>query len=440
MLRRFGSRRDGAARPRIESTGDEFLLPVNKTLFYLSRLTQVLWLRASLFAVAAVAAALLAQVIGPHVPEPFLGVVSEETVQELLKIIASSMLAVTTFSLATVVAAYDSVTSSASPRAAGLLLDNKSAQNALSSFIAAFIFSVVAMIVLGSGFYGPDARFVLFLETMAVLAFVVVRLLAWIDQLSRLGRVGSAIDQVEQQTRQALERRRAFLGGAPGGHPPPEATAITAPTVGYVQHVDIPRLQKLADRQGFVVHLAVLPGSFLRLSRPVMRIEGASSLDERVKAELLSAVVLGGSRTFQQDPRYGLVVLGEIASRALSPGVNDPGTAIDVIGTAVRVLSLWADDHWERRPDVRYPRVHVPPLSAGDCFQDVFGPISRDGAGMLEVGIALQKGLRDLEEARAEGFAEAARSQAELALLRAERALPLRQDVETLRRAAATED
>lgn len=59
---------------------------------------------------------------------------------------------------------------------------------------------------------------------------------------------------------------------------------------------------------------------------------------------------------------------------------------------------------------------------------------------MLEVGIALQKGLRDLQEARAEGFAEAARSQAELALLRAERALPLRQDVETLRRAAATED
>lgn len=414
---------------------------MDKTLFYLSRLTDVLWLRASLFAAAAVAAALLASLVGPYVPESFIRVVGEDTVQELLKIIASSMLAVTTFSLATVVAAYGSVTSNASPRAAGLLLDNKGAQNALSSFVAAFIFSVVGMIALGSGLYEADARFVLFIETMLVLAFVVVRLLAWIDQLIRLGRVGSAIDHVEQETRRALEHRRSFLGGGPDGDPPRDAKPITAPTVGYVQHVDIPRLQKLAGRHEIIVHLTVLPGSFLRLSRPVMWIEGApDSLDERLKENLLSAVVVGDSRTFKQDPRYGLVVLGEIASRALSPGVNDPGTAIDVIGTAVRVLSIWAEEHWEREPEVRYPRVLVPGLSAADCFQDVFGPVSRDGAGMLEVGIALQKALRDLQEAKAEGFAEAAREQAELAMQRAERALPLPQDVETLRHAATSED
>ncbi len=47
------------------------------------------------------------------------------------------------------------------------------------------------------------------------------------------------------------------------------------------------------------------------------------------------------NRTFEDDPRFGLIVLSEIADKALSPGVNDPGTAIDVIGTLVRLFTLW---------------------------------------------------------------------------------------------------
>ena len=43
-------------------------------------------------------------------------------------------------------------------------------------------------------------------------------------------------------------------------------------------------------------------------------------------AEAIAATfVIGGSRVFDQDPRFGLLVLSEIASRALSPAVNDPG-------------------------------------------------------------------------------------------------------------------
>jgi hypothetical protein len=51
-------------------------------------------------------------------------------------------------------------------------------------------------------------------------------------------------------------------------------------------------------------------------------------------------IIVGDVRSFDQDPRFGAVVLTEIASRALSPGMNDPGTAIDVIGRAVRLLAI----------------------------------------------------------------------------------------------------
>lgn len=404
-------------------------------LFLLRRLSSVLWLRATLFGLAAVAAALLAHEAGGLVPSGLVDAVSDDAAEEILKIIASSMLAVATFSLATLVAAAAAVTSNASPRAAALLLEDRSAQNALSAFIGAFIFSIVGLIAVGTNFYDSASLFVLFIVTLAVLAYVVLRLLGWVDQLSKIGRVGHAIDRVEAVTRHALRRRRAFLGGVADGEVPPQAVPVTGEKVGYVQHVDVARLQAVAEARDLVVHLCVLPGAFLPLSRPIFHVEG--TVGDEARAALVRTVVVGGSRTFEQDPRYGLVVLAEIASRALSPAVNDPGTAIDVVGTAVRLLSVWAEEHWEETPREKHSRVLVAPLSAADVFQDVFRPIARDGAGLVEVGVALQKAFVDLSQASAQGFAEAARRNSASALMRAEAALVLDEDKEELRRLAA---
>ncbi|MBW3559101.1 MAG: DUF2254 domain-containing protein [Proteobacteria bacterium] len=411
---------------------------MGKRLFLLGRLTQVLWLRAALFCLAAVAAVLLAHVLAPFVPTSVPTTVGEDAAEELLKIIASSMLAVATFSLATMVAAVGSVMGNTSPRAAGLLLDDRSAQNALSSFIAAFIFSVVGLVAVGARYFTAEGRFVLFLMTLAVLVLVIMRLLKWIDQLSRLGRVGHVIDRVEQATRQALQKRQPFLGGRRDGEAPPGCIAVLAREVGYVQHIDVAHLDAVAGRERLIVHLALLPGAFVRLSRPLLFVEGAQGkLDAKVEAALVRSVVVGDARTFQQDPRFGLVVLAEIASRALSPAVNDPGTAIDVVGTAVRLLSVWAENHWEEEAVCKHPHVAVPPLSAADFFDDVFRPVARDGAGMVEVGAALQKAFADLSTAKAAGFAEAARHHSQAALNRAEQGLTFEDDKQVLRRLAA---
>src|SRR5690606_22461375 len=127
-----------------------------------------------------------------------------------------------------------------------------------------------------------------------------------------------------------------------------------------------------------------------------------------------------------QDPRFGLSVLAEIASRALSSAMNDSGTAIDVIGRAVRLLGGWRAEH-DDTDDVPCPRVHVPALGVGDLFDDVFAPVARDGAGSLEVQIRLQKALRTLSHRGGEFAIHAARH-ARRALAFAETALPLDED------------
>lgn len=86
-----------------------------------------------------------------------------------------------------------------------------------------------------------------------------------------------------------------------------------------------------------------------------MSVEG--HLSEKVEAELIEAFVVGDQRTFDNDPRFGLVVLAEIADRALSPAVNDPSTAIDVIGTLTRLLCNWRPDN--QQTAVKNDRVAV---------------------------------------------------------------------------------
>ena len=130
-------------------------------------------------------------------------------------------------------------------------------------------------------------------------------------------------------------------------------------------------------------------------------------------------------------------VLSEIASRALSPGINDPGTAIDVIGRAVRVLSVWAEPGDATSVEVDYPRLHVLPIEPDDLFEDIFSGIARDGASMVEIGLRLQKAFRTLARLGDKRYAASAKHHSKLALERAEAALVLDEDKQRLREAAA---
>jgi uncharacterized membrane protein len=130
-------------------------------------------------------------------------------------------------------------------------------------------------------------------------------------------------------------------------------------------------------------------------------------------------------------------VLAEIASRALSPGINDPGTAIDVIGTLVRLFASWAepDEKHDTRAD-EYDRVAIPGLALQDMFDDAFRPIARDGAATIEVVVRLQKAFEALTKTAGATMRDVAMQYARQALLRAEKALVSPLDVDIARKCA----
>lgn len=415
---------------------------ISKWQWILLQLTHTLWIRATLICLLAVAAVFVAMFSEAYISDEFALKIGAGSVETILSILASSMLAVTTFSLTTMVSAYSAATSNVTPRATKLLVEDKTTQNVLATFIGSFLYALVGIIMLSTGMFNNQARVALFVMSIAVVVLIVVTLLRWIEHLTLFGQVGHTTDRVEQAARRAMCERaeNPYLGAHPLLDPandiPANAVPVFVDAIGYVQHVDVEALSACAQEQGGNVYVGTLPGAFIDPSRAAVWVSG---IDEKVAQETVdSAFTIDTDRSFTQDPRFGMSVLAEIASRALSSGMNDAGTAIDVIGRAVRVLETWSGAPVQTEDDVRCPGVHVPAVRVDELFNDIFAPIARDGAAVFEVQIRLQKALATLAALDPGRFAEAARHHSRVALERAEAHLELEEERARVREVART--
>lgn len=414
---------------------------MTKWQWILRQLTGRLWLRASVFCLIGVASALAGLILKHLIPPDLPYQVGADAVSNILNIIAASMLAVTTFSLNVMVSAYSAAASGATPRATKLLLSDNTAQNALSTFVGAFLFSIVGIVTLKIDVYGNGGILVLYIVTILIILFVVLTLLNWIEYLTRLGRVAQTIDTVEGAAAESIRHfcQRPYLGGVPlhSFSPEPDHHPVTHPQIGYIRYINVAALSRISESLETPIYLRMRTGAFNDSVQPLAYIERPADIEAIDKAveRIRSAFSIGGERSFEQDPRYGLIVLTEIASRALSSATNDSGTAIDVIGTLVRVLAPLTVDVVETG-EPAYPNVHVPPILPRDIFEDTFIPIARDGASIVEISIRLQKALTSLAHLGNESFRNEAINLSQYALHHALAKMALEEDKELIRKLA----
>ncbi len=397
---------------------DFMLRPLLRTV---REYTRKLSVRVALMGLLAIVTLGLTQWVEPLVPQAMTSLVGGQAADRLLNLIANAMLAVTTFSLTVMVSVYRSSSTQWTPRVHQLIMQDAVTQNTLAAFIGAYVFALVAIIMREIGLYANQSAAVLFWVTVLVVAFVVWSLIRWTLHLQTLGSLIDTTRQVESIAKIQFRERLATpcLGACPwDGTVPENAWAITARESGYVQVVSPEALQELAENRD--LHLYVDPdvGSFVFLNEPLVWVCGEVDDKEALADAVHPLVTLGDVRTYDQDPRFGLLVMSEIGSKALSPGINDPGTAIDVLNRTTRILSFYKDEtKGDGTPD--FANLHVRPLAAADLIEDGFDSIARDGAGVVEVQERLQRALAALTHHPDAGLARAARDMAQTCLERA---------------------
>lgn len=412
----------------------------DRFIFRINRLRERLWVRPLTFCLLSVAAALFARLADGLAIVAELPQINPDSIVVLLSITASSMLVIATLAVASMVSAYSSAASTATPRAFSLMVSDDVSKNALSIFMGAFIFTIVALVALKNDFYQRGGNFLLFVLTIAVLAWVVLTFVRWVDWIARLGRIGTTISKVEKAALEALERRRLrpAMGGVPASTTELRGKPVYATDIGYLQHVNMNALQSYAEAHKLRIGLTAVPGTLVSPGRALAWVEIEDPQEEEPDpAPLIAAFDLAEKRVYDDDPRLGLIALSEIASRALSPAVNDPGTAIEILGSYIRLFHALSRPLGEdENTEIKFDRVSVPMLSSRDLLDDAFRPIVRDGATIVEVQIRVQKTLQSIAAMRHDNLANAATRMSRLAVQRAEQAMSFPRDIEAVAAAA----
>lgn len=416
------------------------LVSFERIKFILKQFREILWLRPLVLSIAMIALAVVVRLVDGTGLNRIVPKMTDESIETLLTIMASSMLVIATLAVGAMVSAYASASSTATPRTFRLVIADDLTQNALSTFLGAFIFSIVGLTSVKNDFYGKAAVFVLFVLTVIVFGTVILTFVRWVDRIARLGRLGMTIEMVERATARAFKRRgeALYLHGVPVKTTHLKGKPVLAADAGYIQQIDVASLQNWAEKErGRIVVKAltgdfVAPGTVLAYARAER--DDGTTLDYGPVAQ---SFVIRNERQFDDDPRFGLVVLSEIAGRALSPAVNDPGTAVDILGALTRLFILWNQcGPAAAQTGPQYDLVEVPAISERDMFDDAFTAIARDGAGTVEVAVRLQEVLKILSEIGSVPLRKAALHHAGTALKRSRQAMNLEEDLAAVREAS----
>ncbi|MEP6594041.1 MAG: DUF2254 family protein, partial [Acidobacteriota bacterium] len=185
------------------------------------------------------------------------------------------------------------------------------------------------------------------------------------------------------------------LPGADRGTP----QTVRATTTGYVQALDSARVLALAREHNLTIRIEARPGAFVRVSTPLATLWPAPQPPDACNAAVLEAFIVGADRTGSQDAGFFVNQLVEVAVRALSPGINDPGTArtcVDRLEQGLCHLAGRQNPSPYRYDEEGVLRVVAPPETFVSLLDLAFAEIGRYGCSSVSVMSRLLEAVRDL--------------------------------------------
>ncbi len=396
-------------------------------------------LRVLLYAMLSLVATLISPLANAFIGPQFSSEIDFTSVTPVLTILASSMLAVSTFSLNIMVSAHQAAADGATPRMHHILLEDTTTQSVLAAFIGAFVYSLGSLVLYYLGFYPAHAAVTVMGITTLVVVGVVLSLLRWINHLTTLGSIQASLTAARIRAEEALlelARHPRFGASALSEDTilPTTTTPLRSSRTGYLQLIDMEKLEHCLPDHA-VIYLDVRPGAHVLTGETIGQVSG--NVDDATLTRLEKAFTFGAVRTSEQDAEFGLIVLAEIASKALSPGVNDTGTAIEAL--LILKSLLWdftLEKADEEKPSA--PNVIASFPGPSDFVEAALAPIARDGAGDIEVGVRLRQSLWALSASGNAEMSAAARDLAEQALAYAAEAGMPERDLARLRSISLT--
>ncbi len=321
----------------------------------------------------------------------------EAGARSLLTAVAASSIGVagTTFSIT--VAALSLASGQMGPRLLRNFTRDPGNQLALGIFLGTFAYSLVVLRTVRSV---EETAFVphLGVTGAVLLALLCLGTLIWFVHHVATGiNVETVLDLVHDELCVTLERLTTEAPPAPAQGEPPPGRPVTAIEGGYLRTLDEDGLADWAEQAGAVVVLKVRPGDYVLPGACVAEVQAGTQADGAEEA-VRGALSLGRRQAAEQDLEFAVRQLVEVAVRALSPGVNDPFTAIAVLDRLGAALSQLAPRHLMGRVVLRGGRavLHRRVTDYDGLCDAMFHLIRQNAAGSAAVLIRLLEVLAEV--------------------------------------------
>ncbi|QMS92101.1 DUF2254 domain-containing protein [Nostoc edaphicum CCNP1411] len=264
--------------------------------------------------------------------------------RSLLGSVAGSMISVAATAFSITIVALQLAASNFGPRLLRNFMQDTGNQIVLGTFIGTFIYCLLVLRTIhgeGDGYeqYVPQ----LSVTVGTLLAIISIGVLIYfIHHASTIIQASYVIQNVSEDLHSAIKR----LFPERIGHGEPEdslgveeipmsfeeeALPIRANGTGYLQAIDDEELMEIACKHNLLVRLKIRPGQFLIQGSDLALVFPGEKVNKKLTKQINDAFIFGKERTEQQDIEFPIDQLVEIALRAISPGINDPFTAIRCI-------------------------------------------------------------------------------------------------------------
>jgi uncharacterized membrane protein len=345
--------------------------------------------------------------LSPSVPWLFQG--GPDGARALLSTIATAMISVTGLVFSITMVVLQLASSQFTPRVLGSFLDSRVTQATLGVFAGTFVYALTILRAVRGASDGIE-DFVPQTSVTAAFLFVLASVgwfLAFIQHITSSIRVSEVVFSTADATRAVV--RRMFPEEPPsepdehGPARPHRRTVTVGDRHGHLRDVDLEGLVRHAAEHDVVVELLTGVGTFLPedSALAVLHATAPDVLTDELEEDVRRAVRLTKERRVDQDPAFGLRKLVDVAERALSPGVNDPTTASQVVDAEHRVLRVAVRRH---DPPARLcdddgiVRVVHRPETVAQLLELAVAEIAHWGSDALQVPARLRAMLDDLAD------------------------------------------
>lgn len=252
------------------------------------------------------------------------------TARTIVSTIAGGIISLMVFSFSMVMILLNQAASQMSNRMLEGMISNRFQQYVLGLYIGTIVYSLFLLSTIRdieSGIYVPALSIYLLLIVTVADIFIFIYFLHYVTQSVKFETI---IERVHRQTVDSLKLKLKVATVEPAAFSTPNTNLqlIRMQSSGFFQGFDKHELLRLTSEHDFIIKFLHPEGAFLLENEPLLEVFREAPIDDEITSDLMIALDFYIGQPIGHNYYYGFHQLTEVALKALSPGINDPQTAV----------------------------------------------------------------------------------------------------------------